>query len=88
MTDHVEYTTDDMTLAAYLMHEGAEFLGLVPLGGRMYQFKLKCPSRLANAPHVFGSAQAKVEPMRYATHLKKLKGEIARRRNADLGPRP
>lgn len=78
MTDHIQYRTDDMALAAYLMCEGAEFVGLESIGGGMFKFELKCPPTLTAAPHAFWLGEARVEPLRFATFLKRLKGEVAR----------
>lgn len=88
MTDNVQYRTDDMALAAYLMCEGAEFVGLEPIGGSMFKFELKCPPTLTNTPQVFWSGEARVEPLRFSTFLKRLKGEVARACAAERNRRP
>ena len=78
MTDNVQYRTDDMALAGYLMCEGAELVGLEPIGGGMFKFELKCPPMLTDAPRVYWLGEARVEPLRFSTFLKRLKGEVAR----------
>jgi hypothetical protein len=83
VTDHVIYGTDDMALAGFLMCGGAELEGLESIGGGMFKFRLKCAPNLVNAPHQFWSGQARVEPMRFAQALKRLKGEVARRGEAE-----
>lgn len=85
--ESLTYRTDDMSLAAYLMTQGATFEGLEPMGDRLYKFRLKCAWELAGSPQTYWSGKAMVEPMLYFTHLKRLKGEVARQGRTDRGGR-
>lgn len=78
MTDAIQYRTDDMALAAFLMCGGAELAGLEPIERSMFMFRLNLPSALADAPKLFWSGQAQVEPLRFWLFLKRVKGEVIR----------
>jgi len=76
----MEYQTDDMWLAAYLMNEGAKLERLVSGKGRRKTFVLSCAAaKLTEASRAYYQGTARVDPKALRHCLADLKGFMSSR---------